>query len=154
MLFSMVADASVIESDLMVEDSERVLTWLETTAGRLRRSAAALLVAGALEELAEDAAVLHDAHLLELRVHLTLDTRHEEARAAVVAALRALQSAHELEVHQWDEVRRKVDGRINKLWQTQRATYVDASQIADFRTHLRTIAASNPLGSINYQYRI
>ena len=57
------------------------------------RSAPALLVPGALEKLAEYAALLHDAHLLELRVHLTLDARQAKHRAAVVAACRALQRA-------------------------------------------------------------
>lgn len=41
------------------------------------RSAATDRVAGALEELAGDTAILHDAHLLELRVHLAHDARHE-----------------------------------------------------------------------------
>ena len=48
---------------------------------------------GKTAELAKYAALLHDAHLLELRVHLTLDALMTHERAAVVAAQRALQRA-------------------------------------------------------------
>jgi hypothetical protein len=66
-----------------------------------RRSALALLVAWTLAELAEDAAILHDTHLLELRVHLTLDARQAKRRAAVVATRRAVDAAEvaELRAH-------------------------------------------------------